>query len=84
MKSKGHQLIPSTCYLHTFCDLNGLYFYIFQGAVAQTTVLSVVQCVFACVWLVTPDISCALEKVTLVESSLHLGLPCPWILWVLC
>lgn len=29
----------------------------------------------------TPGISCALEKVMLVESSLHLGLPCPWILW---
>lgn len=42
------------------------------------------MCVFPCVWRVTPGISCALEKVTLVESSLHLGLPCPWILWVFC
>lgn len=39
------------------------------------------MCVFAFVWRVTPSISRALEKVTLLESSLHLGLPCPWILW---
>lgn len=49
---------------------------------AKRYMMRAYACVFACVWCVTPSISCALEKVTLVESSLHLGLPCSWILWV--
>ena len=81
----GHKLISSTCSLHTVCDLDDLYL-AFKGLLLRPAQCDV--CVFVCVCvsvsvrLVTPSISFALEKVTLVESSLHLGLPCPWILWV--
>lgn len=75
VKSEGH-LYSSTLFL-TFMAI-----FLKRFCVAQTTVLTVVQCVSTCVWRMTHDISCALEKVTLVERSLHLGLPCPWILWV--
>lgn len=40
-------------------------------------------CVCVCVRCVTADISGAAGTATLGESSLHLGLLCPWILWVL-
>lgn len=58
------------------------YICLWRGCGSDYSAERTAMCVFACVWRVTPGISCALEKVTLVESSLHLGLPCPWILWV--
>lgn len=68
------------------CNPYGPYFFL-KGFLCcsvwcnECTHVCVRTCVFLFVWRVTPSISRALEKVTLLESSLHLGLPCPWILW---